>query len=215
MDWLTEHLDMVLPIALVLLFLFQRMFTREEGEGAPPTAETDEDARRIQEEIRRKIIARQRGEDVAEPPAFPGEQRQEPPPRPATFPRRQEGPPPVRRQTPSSFPGAQRRTEPPPVRQPQESSFQVRDLQGELQAQRERLRQSQQAKEEAMQRTGSAQPLRRSDRVPTRQMHSVLVNQVREDLSTAENLKRAFLLKEIVDRPVGLRDRADVFSNWG
>lgn len=215
MDWLLEHIEMVLPVALVLLYLFQRMFVPEEGEGGPPPTETDEEARRIQEEIRRKIIARQRGE---EPPPPPPEEVEQPQRRPATFPRREEAPPPLKPEkpprAPHSFPGGERRiVKPKPA--PVQTAGGGRNYLDELQAQRERLRQAQQAKEEALQRT-AATPAGRAQRATVRRRPTAaLRDQLQDDLATADNLKRAFLLKEIVDRPIGLRDRADVFTNWG
>jgi hypothetical protein len=210
MDWLTEHFDVLLPVALVLLFLFQRFFVREEGEGGPlpSDSETEDEARRIQEEIRRKIIARQQGRTLEEeqPPAY-----EEPQVRPATFPRRQEQPPPFAGARPSPAPPPPR---PQPVRQA-EPVASGRDIQAELRIQRERLREAREAKEDALRRTASRGTPRTRRAVPVRSETGDLRGQLLADLATGDSMKKAFLLKEIVDRPVGLRDRPDVFSNWG
>ncbi len=216
MEWLTEHFDVLLPIALVLFFVFQRMFVRDQSEEGPvgPESETESEARRIQEEIRRKIVARQQGRDPSEmadeqPPAYQ-ETRQQP----ATFPRRQEQPPPLvvhRQQT------IETRPKPRPVArrvEQVESASAGRDFQNELRQQRERLSVAREAKEAAMRRSQARGAPRERRAVENRPGTGDLRTQLLADLSTSDRMKRAFILKEVVDRPIGLRDRPDVFSNW-
>ena len=206
MDWLTEYFDLVLPVIFVLLYLFQRMFVREEREGETHGPELDEEARRIQEEIRRKIVARQRGEDLP-PPIF--EERESP--AEPFFREAEAGPPPV----PDSFPRTDWREvpEPSPV-----AVERPRNLFDELEAQKQRLREARLAKEEAVNRvksTGRPSIRRKRETVSAGASDSrELRDQLQADLATSESLKRAFLLKEVLDRPVGLRERPDVFGNW-
>lgn len=205
MEWLTESLEIVIPVAIVLLYMFQHFFTRHRGDehAGPPEAE-DTEARRIQEEIRRKIIERQQGRTstTTEEPAaqrqtayFPDAQRSEQ--QPPAFPR-QQTPPPVPRE----------RREPPPRVAYVENS-RTRDIESELREQRERLLESQIAREKALARTrgrvaeSGAGQQRRARRERTTGAFS---EQVKDDLATADSLRRAFVLKEVLDRPVSLRD---------
>ncbi len=204
MDWLTEYLDLLVPVFVVLMYLLQRMFVRGEEEGEARGPELDEEARRIQEEIRRKIVARQRGEDLPPPPVF---ERAENPPSP--FVREPEvAPPPIQER----FPRADWRQmpEPPPVAVEPEPS-----LLDELRVQRERLREAREAKEAAVNRTKTAGGRARRRAVEARvSVDGNLREQLQADLANGDGLKRAFLLKEVLDRPVGLRERPDSFGNW-
>lgn len=212
MEWLTEHFDVLLPIALVLFFLFQKLFVPHEGEAGPPGdgSEAAQEARRIQEEIRRKIIARQQGQAQPQPTGEAAFQGEETPP-PAFFPRREVSPPPIRYERESPAPAVET---PPPTRRSREPAAR-RDMQDELRVQKERLREARAAKAEAMRRTSKAGlPKERSAYAYQTQSESDLRAQLLADIATGTSLKRAFLLKEVVDRPIGLRSSPDTYSNW-
>lgn len=230
MEWLTEYFEVLLPIALVLFFVLRQFLGQEEGESGPRPgqSEADDEARRIQEEIRRKIIARQQGrsEESGESGDEAVAYREEAPPqqREDRFPRRQETPPPIRAES-LERPSARTAERPPPVRRSQserrskpeaKAAGKARDLQDELRVQMERLRESREAKEEAV-KSSSAKGLHRrgkTKRAVVARAHEDVRSQLLADLSTGDSMKRAFLLKEVVDRPIGLRSRPDVFSNW-
>jgi hypothetical protein len=210
MDWLTEHFDVLLPVALVLFFIFQRFFVQDEGNaGQGPgggDSESDREARRIQEEIRRKIVARQQGRFEEVPGG--GEE-----PFPAEI-EREAVPPPIRLdrgRTISASPV------PPPLRQAETFRPTVarRDIQAELRVQRERLKDARRAKADAVRRTSEAGLIRHESAYSDQaQAERSLRAQLLSDLSTSHSLKRAFLLKEVVDRPIGLRTGSDSYSNW-
>lgn len=214
MEWLLEYIDIVLPVVLVLLFLFQRMFTPDEGEGGPPGpggTDLENEARRIQEEIRRKIIARQQGKtastefeetEVSEEPA---------PVRPhtSTFPRRREQVRPVEVEHIEAPPESMTRYAPQPAGA--EATASQPDLLAELRRQKERLEEARKAKEAA--RASGRQRMKRGARAAPSAAHG-LRGQLLADLAGGSSMKRAFLLKEVVDRPIGIRSRADSFSNW-
>lgn len=113
MDWLLEFEGLIVPVTLILLYLLQRVFTRDEGEQAPgrglgdaPSA-AEEKARQIREEIRRKIVARQQGREApreVEPPAFFEEDKPAPGRAFEPFPRRAEPPPLVEEPFPAAPP---------------------------------------------------------------------------------------------------------------
>lgn len=206
MDWLTEHLDLVIPVVMVLLFFFRQMFAKQEGEPGDSSG-LDGEARRIQEEIRRKIVARQRGDDL--PPEHPHFQGESPPTTVVTPPRR---------------PTSSRRPSPPVfLREEREESFEesprpvqssARNFMDELREQRERLRTAEEAKKEAIRKTrsGSAgRPPRKISVGSAPASSGTLRGHLLADLKTSDSLKRAFLLKEVLDLPAGLRERPQGF----
>lgn len=201
MEWLTESLEIVIPVAIVLLYMFQHFFTRHRGDeqAGPPEAE-DTEARRIQEEIRRKIIERQQGrtsttteESQAQRQTAYSRDARRSGQQPPAFPR-QQTPPPVPRE----------RREPPPRVAYVENS-RTRDIESELREQRERLRESQIARDQALAKTrGRVEGNEARWRI-RREKTGALHVQLKEDLATTANLRRAFVLKEVLDRPVSLR----------
>jgi len=201
MDWVLDNIDWLFPIAVVLLFWIQNTFMKNPDEGKPPPGapEADAEAERIREEIRRKIVARQQGQPLQEE-------------RPA-----REIPPPVRPQPAQEWPFAPQPQpvpiEPSPVEEveffePQE------DLLEELRKEQERLRRAQREREKAL-RQRKAQDRKRVEVVqPEVRRRGSIRDQVLADLATAPDLRRAFVLKEIVDRPVGIRPTSGGFSDW-
>jgi hypothetical protein len=217
MDWLTEHFDVLLPIALVLFFVFQRFFVQGEGEvpsSGAGDSEAEREARRIQEEIRRKIVARQQAR-AEETPGRGNEAFQGPDERRAdAFSRGEPAPPPIRfdwgRATTTS-------SAPPPLEQRESArpTAPRRDMQDELRIQRERLKEARRTKADAVRRTSEAGLNRGGSAYLTPvQVEGGLRTHLLADLSTRHSLKRAFVLKEVVDRPIGLRIGADSYSNW-
>lgn len=210
MDWLTEHFDILLPVALVLFFLFQRFFVQGEGGGGQGPgsgdADSDREARRIQEEIRRKIVARQQGRFEEVPSggeeAFQADRQRETVPSSIRLDR-------GRTTSPSPIP--------PPLQQTESfrPSAPRRNMQGELRVQRERLKDARRVKADAVRRTSEAGLTRRKSAYAEQaQAECVLRAQLLSDLSASHSLKRAFVLKEVVDRPIGLRIGSDSYSNW-
>lgn len=210
MEDLTQYFDLLVPVALVLLFLFQRMFARDEGEGPPqPPSEADETARRIREEIRRKIVARQQGR--AEPPPAseaevwpPGVPRSRPAPDP------HEVPPPFR-DVWEPEPLVVEESPPPRWESPSiqaEAGRPADDLELQLREQKRRLEEARRAKALALEQSrakGLAGSKGRSGKGGRRRRDGNLRGALLADLSGRENLQRAFVLKEVLDRPVGTR----------
>lgn len=90
MDWILEHLQVLIVIAAAVFAILQKFkIVRTPGTNAPPAAEDPEQAertRRIQEEIRRRIMERR-----GQPPGLPPETEAEAMGEPAQFP----APPPL------------------------------------------------------------------------------------------------------------------------
>ena len=222
MDWLLQHLELVVPLALVLLYVFnQVMSQREQVEEREEPA--SEEARRIQEEIRRKIIARQQGRETEDGPSY----RESPPPvrREAVFPsggQRQSSekqpatPPPLKQE---NFRSRREESTQPLTRGPRAkhdiataaaSAAAGRNYDEELRIQRQRLAEARQARETALKRTGSD----RSRKIVQAAVPMVASGDVRGDLATASALRRAFVLKEILDRPAALRQEPIGSGDW-
>src|SRR5690606_28490066 len=96
--------------------------------------------------------------------------------------------------------------EPPAFRET--ASGAVHDIQDELRAQQQRLREARRAKEEALKQSldkgliVEKRPTVWAARARTGGLRSGLL----ADLSQRDSLKRAVVLKEVLDRPVGLRE---------
>lgn len=199
MDWILDNIDWLFPIGIVLLFWFQRTFmSDEEREGKPPSGESEE-AKRVREEIRRKIVARQQGESVQEAP--PVEEVFAP-----------VNPYPVQEWPSSPFsPQPTPVLVDPPVRQAMIPEPQ-HDLLQALRQEQERLRRAQRERAKAL-RKSKEQDRKKAEVMKSEVRPSGTVrDQILVDLSTGGNLKRAFVLKEIVDRPVGIRPSTG--SDW-
>ena len=222
--------EFLIPIIVVVLYLLNRMWGGGgEAEGPPrDESEADEEARRIQEEIRRKIVARQQGrqldENVApeigesvytEPAAETG--------RTADSKRfeRFDAEPEFRERESGSFqsqPAPQA-----PVAVP--ASFgggEGRDYQAELQEQLKRVQEAKKARQQAARKAreavgeGSAAggglggpDFRHDAGQVQRRYRNYPVSRVREDLFTREGLQKAFVLKEVLGAPLALRPHGD------
>ena len=154
------------------------------------SAEEEERARKIQEEIRRKIAERQRQQEQPQrpPPAQPQRQPQRPRPAPVAVERR-------------------RAVQPPPViTKPAPGRDAMRDYEEELAKRMERLQEAREQKERALAKT------KRKGAFPSREERPVPVAAgFRGDIAAAfhdsETARRAFIYSEIFGLPVGLRDR--------
>lgn len=206
MDWLLDNFGKLLPVVLMLLyFLLNKGKKQEEGEeggAGPEGSEEDDRVKRIQDEIRRRILERQRGES----------------PQPSVT-------PPVlveERPLHSSQTGGFHEEEPQPVAtsQPEwarqeEASRLVLEEQAHL---TERLAQ---ARRMAVTRDADAKiweteepadsPL--MERAAKRQggVISPLRRSLLKDLAAPDGLRRAVLLREVLGEPVGMR-RDSIFQ---
>jgi hypothetical protein len=79
-DWILENLRLVIFLGVILVWIMRSVAGKKSESASPPGSGSAEDpaeaerTRQIQEEIRRRILARQRGEDAAPvtvPPPLP------------------------------------------------------------------------------------------------------------------------------------------------
>ena len=207
LDWILEKLPVVI---FVLVFVGQLlrgvMKTRASKPEAPPRHDELDEHRRtrdVQEEIRRKIAERRAGhmprpaerETQIEPPAPPVVVRRDPTAIP-------EMPAPLKR----LFGELERKVQPVPASLPAPPHVERRAAEGERQ---ERLADEMRALEEAR-----AVALRRAAGIATAKekeaqsegaLRSVARGRVLDDLRDPESLRRAFVLREVLGTPVGLR----------
>ncbi|MCC5789892.1 MAG: hypothetical protein JJT75_09665 [Opitutales bacterium] len=223
-----EFIEILFPLLVIIYFIFsffKGLMTPDEDDLPPgqQSSESDEEAeaRRIQEEIRRKIVARQQGQQPAQsgpsfeegPPPLIVNQREEPKLSPEAGFRRDKGADERLR------PGADA---PPPRAQPSPSAGGNTMLE-QLQAQKRRLEETRVDRRKA--ERDAAQSLRRSESrhqhqswdIPTKRVrtaagpisHYDIARELRED----EGLRRAFIMREVLDRPLALRPLRDSYAD--
>ncbi len=182
MDWIFNNIEKLFPVIIFLLYALSAWRKRSSNEGEQSTEDPKESerVRRIQEEIRRKIIARQQGNSL---PAEARPQLVE-----------------VERSVPASPPPVV----PAEVHRPYFVEKQ-RVRQEEL---KEKLRVAQAARKETARAVEVARKESKDSRwsqhvTGQRETGGSLRSLLQNDLRQNSGLKRAFLLKEILGPPVG------------
>lgn len=215
--------EILIPLLVVIYFVysfFKGLVSSDDESTAPPDPD-DEEARRIQEEIRRKIVARQQGRS--------GEAGGEA--SPVTPPPMVAAPPPLTQVRESVSQG--RPPEPAPVAQrsfreesspslsssPAGRQSPVYTIERELEEQRNRLALAQEERERAerisRERLRRAQNRTRRKELEARPTtESLTSDEILDLLQTEEGLKKAFILREVLDRPLALRQLHDSFSDF-
>ncbi len=185
MDWIFQNIETFFPIIILLLYALSawRKRSPNEEEESPEDPQEAERVRRIQEEIRRKIIARQQGKSLpaeVEPRSVEGKQAPVPPPMPPVVPTE------VHRPTLVS-----------------------EDRSSRLEKMEERLKKAQAARAETARALEVSQRKskiehRREKAPEKKETNGSLRSLLQNDLRQNSGLKRAFLLKEILGPPLGM-----------
>lgn len=215
MEWVLEHLQFVIALVVIVVWVLNNLRRQSAGQDEPDRpdardvrapAQTDVDelerTRRIQEEIRRRILARQRGEPVlAPPPPLPVEPAEPPELEEPEW--LEEGPRPPPAKPPPLLAGRVEQAAATTVRGMDAAAAAILEQQRLLQEQIDALR--------AARAVGSAAV----PRLPAVYGHienskseaaAVEVRRaVREDLAGRDGLRRAILLREILGQPPGLQ----------
>lgn len=193
MDWLFDNLGKLAPVVVFLLYMIGSL----KGKGQEKEQEIDpqaaERARKIQEEIRRKILERQRGD---------GPVTGRPPEAESVFERESE-PEVVFDEEELS------RSYAPPIEEKKVSQmFETRSSENSYAERRkaieEKLAATERMKEVAMQRANTIRDTFRTTHrrsAGSSSVHAALV----KGLSSPDALKSSVLLREILDKPVGMR----------
>lgn len=201
MDWLFDNLGKLAPVVIFLIYMISSLKGRREEE-EEPDPQAAERARRIQEEIRRKILERQKGNAPStqeEPrPVAREMERTEPTPFEPLF---------ESERTPLDRPPVvpkPRYVEEPAAAQ---SAFVDDEMERRQREVEKKLEAAKRAKEEAskkaaaIQKNTSAYMKDRSRSVSG----SVLKKRLLTGLGNPSSLRTSVLLKEVLDKPVGLR----------
>ncbi|MDQ8187311.1 hypothetical protein [Pelagicoccus sp. SDUM812002] len=190
MDWLFENLGKLAPVVIFLLYMISSLKGKrpeQEEENDPQAAER---ARKIQEEIRRKILERQRGDagPTAEPPRsvrFEEPEAEEEPVRPTVSPRRAE----------------------PVVEESADVSYgRVNPFEERRREIESKLEESKKARQMANKRASSISKMK-----PLISLKESAVSngdirrRLRQSLGDRDSLKTAIVLREVLDPPVGMR----------
>ena len=209
--WILENIGIVV-VLVVFLSQIVRAFLRARNSSPRPEAKRDEMAeerrvREVQEQIRRQIAARRGGSPAAEAPSRAPEGERPPVPSPQTT------------QLPEPFGGPlgrmleelQRRAQqhiPPPPLQTQPPVLSDRRHLAELERQQQLADELKSAEEtrhlvqrRAVHLAADRQTLAESEPA----LRAVARDQVLGDLRDPQSLRRAFVLREVLGKPVGMR----------
>ena len=183
MDWILEHLQVLFAIAIAVVAILQKLKQTHSGEeppeAPPPDSADAERTRRIQEEIRRRIMERRGLTPVASPPLDSA----------STTPGLPEPPPMIAEARPLAV--APVRVAPAAVVATDSYAADV-ERQRQLIEQFRELEASRQASTVTVTVPGPA-----GETAPTRRLLP--------DLRSREGLRRAIVLREILGPPVGLK----------
>lgn len=203
MDWLIDNFGKLLPIILMVVYFWMNAKKKGSEEEEPAAGEGDPDqverARKIQEEIRRRILERQRG-DAPQPRVLP----------PVLV---EQGLHQAQEKTVRS--GETWSAEPTGEvyeRAVQQSDYaQVLERQVQLAERLEQARRLTSRNQAAMDRSRTVSAMKT---MPLRQAPELFrssVNPLRltllRDLADSQGLRRAILLREVLGEPVGMRSR--------
>ena len=195
--WFLDNLDKLVPIIIALLYFIGASRAKnknEEPEGPSPDA--SDRARKIQEEIRRKILERQ-GKGRAPAPQAPP-----PAPEPVFEPAFEPDPSPVPPR-PFQEPVFEKGAEPFP--EPEPMVFDAPDpYEEERRKIEEKLRQARELAKKA-EMAGKKSLARNRSKDLEKRFASRTKNSILDGLDDTTSIRRAIVLKEILDTPVGLR----------
>lgn len=188
MDWVSEHLQLIIAVAGAVAWWLNQRKQAPEGAAEPTPEKHFEDpeladrTRRIREEIQRKIEQRSRG--YTAPAALPLPETDELPPIMREVVSRPQATPPLSRSAKSHL-EAQRTAE-------------ILEQQASLV---EQLRQAQELKAAAVRRTQFETEISSKEEIAAVAVRSALG----DDLTNPSSLRRAFILREVLGPPVALR----------
>jgi hypothetical protein len=189
MDWVLDHLQVLFVIAIAVVAVLQKLKRTHAGEAAdePPAVDPEqaERTRRIQEEIRRRIMER-RGLASAPGP----ETMERPPPLPA--------PPPLIEEL-------QPFVVPPPLEQTMEESRAASVSTHESESQQQMLQQLRELEAARAAAYQTVKPTAGAEATIPASGGSRPVSRIPADLRSPAGLRRAVVLREILGPPVGLR----------
>ena len=195
--WFLDNLDKLVPIIIAVLYFIGASRAKSKGDAQEgPSPDVSERARKIQEDIRRKILKRQGGGRVPSPEATPPEREPffEPAiePDPSTVPPR-----------PSQEPVFERKAE--SFAEPEPFIFDAPDpYEEERRKIEEKLKQARELAKKA-EIAGKKASVKNRSKDLDRRFASSSKNSILDGLDDTTSIRRAIVLKEVLDTPVGLR----------
>ncbi|BET65554.1 hypothetical protein ASA1KI_04720 [Opitutales bacterium ASA1] len=190
MEWILDNLQLVIAAIIIVGYILRGLkrgnpeeeaVEQDESTAPHEQADADERTRRIQEEIRRRILERQRGPAEGAPPPlilFEPEPEEAPPVRPVYS-------------TPA----------PPPIPRMEEQESAMAAVLERQRSLDDQLRAIRAARAAAREQSAFALPGTRS-RDPIK---DGAIGSLRESLTGPAAMRRAIVLREVLGEPVGLR----------
>lgn len=197
MDWLFDNLGKLAPVVIFIIYMISSLKGKgEREESREPDPGAEERARKIQEEIRRKILARQRGEQppTGRPPEVEPQYEEE-----------EDYEEPEVVFDPEPEPLRPAASSPPVVQAPEAVApgeadpYQKRRL--EIEAKMEEAKRMQTAAREKASSILNDYHTSHRESASSVEIRRAL----REGLDDPKSLKVSVLLKEVLERPVGMR----------
>jgi hypothetical protein len=206
-EWIFERLGLVIFLVIfvsqIVRALLRSRKAKTEHEAQRDESSEERRVREVQEQIRRQIAARRGGNaPTATPPPFPAEQMERPIPRAETT------------QLPELFGGPlgrmleelQKRTQPPPPPPPPlvAESRNMAELERQEQL-ADQLKALEDSRATVQRRAANIAAGKQAVAESEPALRSAMRERALEDLSDPASLRRAFILREVLGTPVGLR----------
>lgn len=209
LDWILERLPVVIFVVVFIAQILRGFFKTRGAKVEPPPRhdelEQDRRTREIQEEIRRKIAERRAGGRTVEPAQREEHEERPQPPvvqrDPTAIP---DMPEPLKRMLEQLEKKVQPRSEPPVVTTPP----MLERNRAEVERQErlaEEIRVLEEARATAARRAASIAAKKSEEARSHGALRSAARGRLLDDLHDPESLRRAFVLKEVLGTPVGLR----------
>jgi len=210
MDWIFKNLEKLIPILIALIYILSAFRgSRGGGEEEESDADAQRRAREMQEEIRRKILERQRQGQSARGREASAQQPSSPQPDYDETPFREEHTGRPLRPAHGAPERSGRMEEPESEPEPASASPLSRYEEQIAEQRRQidsKMREASELKRKAQEQSVQVEDLDADSPYAAEARLNRLRRQIRENLADPESFRRALLLKEILDRPVGRRD---------
>jgi hypothetical protein len=207
--WIFEHLGIVIVAIVFLTQIIRALLQAKKSEprdvAKPSTLEEERRVREVQEQIRRQIAARRGAAEAAEPPVVmaPSESRPEPRPQTTQMPEPFGGP--LGRMLEELQRRAQQQHAPAPRHVP--PMLERRNV-AELERQQkiaDELAAAEEARRMAEHRAAHLAADKRAEAESEPVLRTAARDHLLHDLQDVQSLRRAFVLREVLGTPVGLR----------
>ncbi len=192
MDWILENIGKLFPLLIFVFYALSALKRKGAEEEVELDPESQERARRIQEEIRRKILERQQGSSPRPVPHF----------RPEFVIEEEEV---IEEPEPSFLQDQKPAVEPVQVAVAPQEYTPVAAVEDPFAAQRRQIEEQLQKAKALHAKARRKDAATHSRKGGIRMSSSQVQEGVRRGVADSNSLKTAFVLKEILDTPIGMR----------